>query len=94
MASRRSRSRSGGRRGITRIDQPSTRTHGFFARAGWHRRRDGTYAPKHRAFFGDVSHGGKRKALRAAMAWIAKVTAPPRKKARRKTGKAARRRAK
>ncbi len=63
------------RHGITRIDQPSTRTHGYFARLGWHRRRDGSYSPQYRAFFGDVSHGGKRKALRAAQQWVASVQA-------------------
>ena len=60
-------------RGICRIDQPSTRTHGFFVRIDWYRHRDGTYGPRHRAFFGDVSHGGKRGALRAAEAWVAKL---------------------
>jgi hypothetical protein len=56
-------------RGITRIDQASTRTHGYFARLGWHYRADDSYGPKHTAFFGDLSHGGKRGALRAAQAW-------------------------
>lgn len=61
------------RRGICRIDQESTRTHGFFVRFGWYRRRDGAYVPRYRAFFGDVSHGGKRASLRAAEVWLAKT---------------------
>jgi len=56
-------------RGITRIDQVSTRTHGYFARLGWHYRADDSYGPKHTAFFGDMSHGGKRAALFAAQTW-------------------------
>lgn len=56
--------------GISRIDQESTRTHGFFVRVGYHRTRDGAWRPKHRAFFGDASHGGKAKALKAAMKWL------------------------
>jgi hypothetical protein len=62
-------------RGISRIDQDSTRTHGWFVRSGYRMRKDGTSPPKHRKFFGDVSHGGKRSALRAAKAYLAKVTA-------------------
>jgi len=61
------------RRGISRIDQPSTRTYGWFVRTGFYKRRDGSYVPRHRKFFGDVTHGGKRRALRAARAYLAKV---------------------
>jgi hypothetical protein len=61
-------------RGISRIDQPSTRTRGWFVRAGFYKLRNGTYAPRHRKFFGDVSHGGKRKSLAAAIAYLAKIT--------------------
>jgi hypothetical protein len=61
------------RRGISRIDQPSTRTHGWFVRAGFSRRPDGSYAPRHRKFFGDAGHGGKRRALRAAQEYLAIV---------------------
>ena len=67
------RSRSKRRRGISRIDQPSTRTHGWFVRAGFYKRRDGTYAPRHRKFFGDLSHGGKRRGLRAAELYLDKI---------------------
>ena len=70
--------------GIARIDQPSTRTHGWFVRTGFYRLRKGTYAPRHRKFFGDVSHGGKRRALEAAKAYLATVSRKrPRKRRRR-----------
>ena len=46
-------------RGISRIDQPEKRTHGFFVRL----QRGGI---THNAFFADQSCGGKRRALRAA----------------------------
>jgi hypothetical protein len=45
--------------GISRIDQPEKRTHGYFVRLA----RKGKIYP---AFFGDKSHGGKRRALKAA----------------------------
>lgn len=45
--------------GISRIDQPHKRTHGFFVRLT----RQGVV---HNAFFADKSHGGKKKALEAA----------------------------
>jgi hypothetical protein len=65
---------SGAKRpGISRIDQESTRTHGFFARFGYARDKSGTWRPKHRAFFGDASHGSKKKALAAAEAWLGKI---------------------
>src|SRR5216117_2857531 len=70
------------RRGISRIDQPSTRTHGWFVRAGFHTRPDGTSAPRHRKFFGDVSYGGKRRALKAAAQYLAIVTRLRRKRVR------------
>lgn len=60
--------------GISRIDQPSTRTHGYFVRVGYHRTRDGAWRPKHRAFFGDATHGGKAKALKAAIKWLKSVS--------------------
>jgi hypothetical protein len=77
---KRRRSRPVHRRGISRIDQPSTRTHGWFVRAGFSKRPDGTYAPRHRKFFGDVSHGGKRRALQAAQEYLAIVARPQRKR--------------
>lgn len=60
--------------GISRIDQEATRTHGYFVRVGYERTAEGTWRPRHRAFFGDASHGGKMKALRAAKEWLAEVT--------------------
>lgn len=62
------------RRGISRIDQPSKRTHGWFVRVGYHERRDGSYGPRHTKFFGDASHGGKQKALTAAEKFVASVS--------------------
>jgi hypothetical protein len=55
--------------GVSRIDQPDRRTHGYFVRLGYARSRDGTTRPRATAFFGDASHGGKKGALRAALAW-------------------------
>jgi len=60
--------------GISRIDQEATRTHGYFVRLGYERTSQGTWRPRHRAFFGDASYGGKTKALRAAKEWLAEVT--------------------
>jgi hypothetical protein len=54
--------------GISRIDQDSTRTHGYFVRVGY-RLTDKGWRPKHSAFFGDASHKGAAGALRAAKAW-------------------------
>lgn len=90
---KKSRPRRSRRPGICRIDQDSTRTHGFFARYGWYRRRDGSYVPRYRAFFGDASHGGKRKALRAAETWMKKVVAVADKGKPKRRGSAGRRRA-
>lgn len=56
--------------GISRIDQESTRTHGYFVRVGYHRTSTGAWRPKNRAFFGDASHGGKEKAFKAAVKWL------------------------
>jgi hypothetical protein len=58
--------------GISRIDQESTRTHGWFVRVGYRRTKQG-WRPKHRAFFGDKSHGGKTAALKAAEVWLNSV---------------------
>ena len=59
--------------GISRIDQEATRTPGYFVRLGYERTAEGTWRPRHRAFFGDVSYGGKTKALRAAKEWLAEI---------------------
>ena len=86
-SSRTSGSRTKSSGGISRIDQDSTRTHGFFVRLGYSRGSDGTWRPRHRAFFGDASHGGKKGALRAAEAWLAKARRGDKKKptARKRT---------
>ena len=61
------------RRGISRIDQESTRTHGWFVRVGYYETKEGSYRAKHTKFFGDVSNGGKAKALKAAEKFVASV---------------------
>jgi hypothetical protein len=55
--------------GISRIDQDTTRTHGFFVRVGYRKTTKG-WRPRASAFFGDASHGGKSSALRAAERWL------------------------
>jgi len=45
--------------GISRIDQPSHRTHGFFVRVSFH-------GDIFSGFFSDKKYGGKRMALSAA----------------------------
>lgn len=84
--------------GISRIDQESTRTHGYYARVGYSRGRDGRSRPKHVAFFGDASHGGRKKALAAAEEWVTKAkksggkrgaSAASKKSSRKTTRKAA-----
>src|SRR5919201_5484948 len=55
--------------GISRIDQDTTRTHGYFVRVGYRKTTKG-WRPKASAFFGDASHGGKGSALRAAERWL------------------------
>ncbi len=86
---RRSSSRRVRRPGISRIDQPSTRTHGWFVRSQFGERADGTYGPRHRKFFGDHSHGGKRRALQAAKQYLALVQRPRAKKKARRMSRAA-----
>lgn len=71
---KRNGSRKAGRRGISRIDQPSTRTHGWFVRVGFYERRDGTYVPRHTKYFGDFTHVGKARALKAAQAFVQKLS--------------------
>ncbi len=71
--------------GISRIDQESTRTHGYVVRVDY-RQTDTGWRPKHKAFFGDASHGGPRKALAAAEAWLGdlrKTKKPAKKRAAR-----------
>lgn len=68
--------------GITRVDQESTRTHGYVARLNY-RSTDNGWRPKHTAFFGDASHGGPKSALEAAETWarhVRRTGRPPRAK--------------
>ena len=51
-----------------------------------YRQTDTGWRPKHKAFFGDASHGGPRKALAAAEAWLGdlrKTKKPAKKRATR-----------
>ena len=74
-------------RGISRIDQDSTRTHGWFVRVGYAADRRGTYRARHTKYFGDATHGGKKKALTAAIRFVNGLkrtrSAAPRKVRRR-----------
>jgi hypothetical protein len=81
---KRTRRRRSTRYGISRIDQPSTRTHGWFVRVGYHVRRDGSYGARHTRFFGDVSNGGKTRGLRAAEKYVAAVHRPAATRRKRK----------
>jgi hypothetical protein len=68
--------------GVSRIDQPSTRTFGYFVRFGYRPTPRGT-RPKFTAFFGDATNGGKAKAFKAAVKWLKQVQRtgrPPKKK--------------
>ncbi len=58
--------------GISRIDQASTRTFGWFCRVGYRPTPTGT-RPKFTAFFGDASNGGKKKAYNRAVLWLKTV---------------------
>ena len=51
--------------GISRVDQESTRTHGFVVRFGYRKTAAG-YRPKTTRFLGDKTYGGKAKAWAAA----------------------------
>lgn len=55
--------------GITRVDQESTRTHGWVGRVGY-RRTDAGWRPQFTSFFGDRSHGSSAEALKAAEKWL------------------------
>ena len=55
--------------GICRVDQASTRTFGYVVRVG-HRRTPRGWRPKFKAYFGDVTFGGKKGALAAAVKWL------------------------
>jgi hypothetical protein len=77
---RKPRAAKSGRRGISRIDQETTRTHGWFVRVGYYEDKQGTYRARHTKFFGDVSHGGKKKALAAAERFVKQVDRQKKKK--------------
>ena len=58
--------------GISRIDQPERRTHGYFVRVGY-KKTDAGWRPSATAFFGDISHGGRKSAWQAAEEWLTKT---------------------
>lgn len=76
-------------RGISRIEQPSTRTFGWFVRIGFRTKRDGSYAPRHTKFFGDASYRGVNGSLRAARAWRDERLEADARQARRSARRAA-----
>src|SRR4051812_48502460 len=55
--------------GISRVDQKSTRTHGYVGRLGYRQTESG-WRPAFKAFFGDASNGGPEGALKAAETWL------------------------
>jgi hypothetical protein len=65
--------------GISRIDQPSRRTHGYFVRLDY-RKTPAGYRPRLTAFFGDASHGGRKASWQAAETWLAKMRRSLKKK--------------
>lgn len=71
-------------RGISRIDQPSTRTYGWFVRVGFVTRKSGTSGPKHSKFFGDAGYGGPEKSLKAARRWRDQQVKTPKRATRRR----------
>lgn len=76
--------------GISRIDQPSHRTHGFFVRVH-------QLGKIHSAFFADKKHGGRKQALAAAQAHyfkLRKKLALPRHQSRRWNAEVIRRKGK
>lgn len=64
--------------GISRVDQPSRRTHGYVVRLDYRKTPNG-YRPRITAFFGDISHGGRRAAWDAAEKYLASVRRKVRK---------------
>lgn len=59
--------------GISRVDQESTRTHGYVVRVDYRRTSSG-WRPKHTAFFGDATHGGWRGSRRAAEEYLKSIS--------------------
>ena len=49
-------------KGITRIDRPEKRTHGYQVRVFWRKQR-------HQSFFSDATYGDRLAALDAALRW-------------------------
>jgi hypothetical protein len=58
--------------GISRVDQPSHRTHGYVVRLDYRRTAQG-YRPQVVAYFPDKRHGSRRAAWAAAEQYAAKA---------------------
>lgn len=58
--------------GISRVDQDSTRTHGWVVRLKYEQTPSG-WRPKHTAYFGDATHGSPTKSLAAAEEYLKKL---------------------
>lgn len=58
--------------GISRVDQDSTRTHGWVVRLNYQQTASG-WRPKHTAYFGDATHGGPNKSMAAAEEYLKKL---------------------
>lgn len=58
--------------GISRVDQDSTRTHGWVVRLNYEQTASG-WRPKHTAYFGDATHGGPNKSMAAAEEYLKKL---------------------
>lgn len=58
--------------GISRVDQDSTRTHGWVVRLNYQQTANG-WRPKHTAYFGDATHGGPTKSMAAAEEYLKKL---------------------
>jgi hypothetical protein len=65
--------------GISRVDQDSTRTHGWVVRLNYEQTASG-WRPKHTAYFGDATHGGPNKSLAAAEEYLKKLQRSSKKK--------------
>jgi len=68
--------------GITRVEQPSTRTFGFVVRVGNRPSAKG-WRPRFKAYFGDYTYSGKGNALAAAKKGLTQLLSsgkPPKEK--------------
>lgn len=76
-------------KGITRVDHDISRTHGYFVRIGYQRKRPAASRPRYVKFFGDASYGSKRRAREAAETWAEKTREADRRAQRAAAARAA-----